>query len=99
MSESTPQPLPQTYPQLRVLGWLLIVAGFAGMIFGLVYFFSSLAVAVVTTVSSLGVLGVGAGLLAVAEIATDSFANNRMLARLSAAIQQIEPSDTEPSSD
>jgi len=99
MPESTPQPLPQTYPQLRVLGWLLIVTGFAGMIFGLVYFFSSLAVAVVATVSSLGTIGVGAGLLTVAEIATDSYANNRMLARLSAAIQQIESSDTEPSPD
>ena len=110
MTESTPQhpcgsatqptpPPPPAYPQLRVLGWLLIVAGFAGLVFGLVYFFADLTVAVVTTVSSLAAIGVGAGLPVLADIATNSFANNRMLARLAAHIQQSESPGADRSAD
>ena len=102
---SAPRPTaPQTYPQLRVLGWLLIVTGFAGTIFGLVYLFallaaagrttiSLLAVAAVTPIASLAAIGVGVALPVLADVATMNFANNRMLARLTAHIQQTESPD------
>jgi hypothetical protein len=81
------------------LGSLLIVAGFGGLVFGLLYFFNDLTVAVITTVSSLTAIGVGASLPVIADIAANSFANNRMLARLAAYIQQNESPDSDRSGD